>query len=63
MTHLNLILSQPPETPLRDVVDMFDFWELHDELAASGAHIEWEAMFDWQTCADVASVIDERKAA
>jgi len=65
MTHLPLILSHPPETPLREVIHTLDRYGLRQEMEDAGYPVEWDTVLAWETCGDVADAVAafERKAA
>jgi hypothetical protein len=53
MTQLDIIAAQPADTPLRQILDPFDRYDLFDELEATGRKAAWERVLGFETCGQV----------
>ena len=53
MTTLTLILHHPADTPLREILHLFDRYSLALELDDAGKPAPWDTVLAWETCGQV----------
>lgn len=54
---LDLILAQDPDTPLRQILHPFDFYDLALVLEDRGQTLPWEQVLALETCGQVAELV------
>lgn len=56
---LDLILAQPDDAPLADLLHPYDRYSLALDLEDSGKAAPWPTVLEWETCGDVARWVEQ----